>query len=63
LEAAAPSRSYGVEAAQITAALAAVRRRLGDAAYDRAWTAGAARTLEEAADDAMRLLDPGPGST
>jgi hypothetical protein len=45
---AAPSRSYGVEAARITAALAAVRRRLGDAAYDRAWTAGAARTLEAA---------------
>jgi predicted ATPase/DNA-binding SARP family transcriptional activator len=59
---AAPSRSYGVEAARITTALAAVRRRLGGAAYDRAWTAGAARTMEEAADDAMRLLDPSPGS-
>jgi len=63
LQEAAPSRSYGVEAARITTALATVRRRLGDAAYDRAWTAGAARTLEAAADDAMRLLDPGPGST
>jgi predicted ATPase/DNA-binding SARP family transcriptional activator len=63
LEEAATSRSYGVEATRITTALATVRRRLGDAAFDRAWTAGAARTLEEAADDAMRLLDPGPGST
>jgi predicted ATPase len=62
LQEAAPSRSYGTEAARITTALAAVRRRLGDAAYDRAWTAGAARTLEEAADHAMRLLDPGPGT-
>jgi predicted ATPase/DNA-binding SARP family transcriptional activator len=60
---AAPSRSYGAEATRITTALAAVRRRLGDVAYDSAWTAGAARTLEEAADDAMQLLDPGPGST
>jgi predicted ATPase len=57
LHEAAPSRSYGVEATRITTALAAVRRRLGDAAYDDAWTAGAASTLEEAADDAMRLLD------
>jgi predicted ATPase/DNA-binding SARP family transcriptional activator len=63
LHEAAPSRSYGVEAARITTALAAVRRRLGDGAYDGAWAAGAARTLEEAVDDAMRLLDPGPGST
>ena len=57
LHEAAPSRSYGVEATRITTALAAVRRRLGDAAYDGAWTAGATRTLEEAADDAIRLLD------
>jgi len=57
----APSRSYGAEATRITTALAAVRRRVGDGAYDGAWTAGTARTLEEAADDAMRLLDPGPG--
>jgi tetratricopeptide (TPR) repeat protein len=62
LQEAAPSRSYGVEAARITTAVAAVRRRLGDAAYDGAWTAGAARTLEAAADDAMRLLAAGPGS-
>jgi predicted ATPase/DNA-binding SARP family transcriptional activator len=62
LHEAAPSRSYGLEASRITTALAAVRRRLGDAAYDGAWTAGAARTLEEAADDAMRLLDPGSGN-
>jgi hypothetical protein len=61
LNEAAPSRSYGAEATRITTALAAVRRRVGDAAYDGAWTAGTARTLEEAADDAMRLLDPGPG--
>jgi hypothetical protein len=57
LHEAAPTRSYGVEAARITTALAAVRRRLGDAAYDGAWTTGATRTLEEAADDAIRLLD------
>jgi hypothetical protein len=50
LHGAAPSRSYGVEAARVTTALATVRRRLGDAAYDRAWTAGATRTLEAAAD-------------
>jgi predicted ATPase/DNA-binding SARP family transcriptional activator len=59
LHEAAPSRSYGVEAARVTTALAAVRRRLGDAAYDGAWTAGAARTLAEAADDAMHLLVEG----
>ena len=58
LEGAAPSRSYGVEAARIATALAAVRRRLGDAAYDGAWAAGEVRTLEEAADDTMRLLAP-----
>jgi hypothetical protein len=52
LQEAAPSRSYGIEATRITTALAAVRRRLGDAAYDGAWSAGAARTLEEAAYDA-----------
>jgi hypothetical protein len=34
-----------------------VRRRLGEAAYDRAWAAGTSRTLEEAADDAVGLLD------
>ena len=61
LQEAAPSRSYGVEATRIGTALSAVRHRLGDAAWDGAWTAGAARTLEEAADDAMRLLDPGLG--
>ena len=55
----APSRSYGVEAARVATALAAVRRRLGDDAYDGAWTAGATRTLEEAADDAMQLLVEG----
>jgi predicted ATPase/DNA-binding SARP family transcriptional activator len=57
LEAAATSRSYGAEAARIATALAAVRRRLGAAAYDAAWAAGAARALEEAAGDAIRLLD------
>ena len=57
----APSRSSGAEAARIATALAAVRRRLGDAAFGRAQAAGAVRTLEEAADDAMRLLTPGPG--
>jgi hypothetical protein len=46
-----------VEAARIATAQAAVRRRLGDAAFDSAWTAGATRTLEEAADDALRDLE------
>ena len=41
-------------------ALAAALRRLGDAAYDRAQAAGAARTLEEAADDAYGACSP-PG--
>jgi hypothetical protein len=34
-----------------------VRRRLGEAAYGRAWAAGTAWTIEAAADDAMGLLD------
>ena len=58
----APGKSYGTEAERIATALAAVRRRLGDAAYARAWAAGTAGTLEEAADDAVRLLDFGPGA-
>jgi hypothetical protein len=62
LDKAAPSRSYGVEATRVGTALAAVRRRLGNPAYDAAWTAGASSTLEEAADDAVRLLESGPGS-
>jgi predicted ATPase/DNA-binding SARP family transcriptional activator len=56
----APGKSYGTEAERIATALAAVRQRLGDAAHARAWTAGTARTLEEAADAAIRLLDSGP---
>ena len=56
----APSPSYGVEATRIATALTAVRRRLGDAAYQRAQAAGAARTLEEAADAAVRLLTVSP---
>ena len=44
LQEAAPSRSYGVEATRISTALSAVRHRLGDAAWDGTWTAGAART-------------------
>ena len=59
LEVAAPSRSYGAEATRTATALASVRRRLGAAAYDGAWAAGTARTLEEAAGDAVRLLAPG----
>jgi hypothetical protein len=54
---AAQNRSYGAEAARLATALTAVRRRLGEAAFEDAWAAGAARTPEEAADDAMRLLD------
>ncbi len=60
LQEVAPSRSYGAEAARIATALTAVRRRLGDAAYQRAQAAGAARTLEEAADAARRLLTVSP---
>jgi predicted ATPase len=57
----APGKSYGKEAERIATALAAVRGRLGDAAYAEAWSAGTARTLEAAAADAIRLLDSGPG--
>jgi predicted ATPase len=57
----APGKSYGSEAERIATALAAVRQRLGDAAYARAWAAGSARTLEAAAADAIRSLDSGPG--
>ena len=55
----APGKSYGTEAERIATALATVRRRLGHAAYAQAWAAGTARTLEEAADDAMHLLETG----
>ena len=51
------NRSYGAEAARLATALTAVRRRLGETAFEAAWAAGVARTPEEAADDAMRLLD------
>src|SRR6266508_1831066 len=54
-------KSYGSEAERIATALAAVRQRLGDAAYARAWAAGSARTLETAAADAIRSLNSGPG--
>jgi hypothetical protein len=57
LQAHAPGKSYGKEAERITTALAAARQRLGDTAYTQAWTAGTARTLEEAAETAVRLLD------
>jgi len=57
----APSKSYGKEAERIATALAAVRQRLGDAAYARAWMAGEATTLDEAADAAVRLLDLASG--
>lgn len=60
LELQAAGKSYGKEAERIATALAAVRQRLGDAAYARAWAAGTARTLEEAADDAVDLLGSGP---
>jgi hypothetical protein len=61
LEAASATRSYGAEAARVRTALAAVRRRLGAAAYDQARAAGAARSLEEAAENALGLLTPAPG--
>jgi hypothetical protein len=60
LEAQAPGSSYGKEAERIATALAAVHQRLGDAAYAHAWVAGESRTLDEAADDAIRLLSTGP---
>jgi predicted ATPase/DNA-binding SARP family transcriptional activator len=56
----AAGKTYGIEAERIATALAAVHQRLGEAAYAHAWSAGAARTLEEAADAAVRLLDTGP---
>jgi hypothetical protein len=65
LEAAARRRSYGAEAARTATTLTDVRRRLGQAAYERAWAAGTVQGLEDAADDARRLLDqpgdPGQG--
>jgi predicted ATPase/DNA-binding SARP family transcriptional activator len=61
LQVQAPRRSYGKEAERIATALAAVRQRLGDAAYAHAWAAGASKTLDEAAEAAVRLLDSGPG--
>lgn len=57
LEQRAASKSYGREAARITTALAAVRQRLGDAAFAQAWTAGSTRTLDEAAQDAVHVLN------
>jgi hypothetical protein len=53
----AAGKTYGTEAERIATALAAVRQRLGEAAYAHAWSAGEARTLEEAADAAVRQLD------
>jgi hypothetical protein len=61
LQAQAPAKSYGREAERIATALAAVRQRLGDTAYARAWRVGMARTLEEAAEAAVRLLDSASG--
>jgi predicted ATPase/DNA-binding SARP family transcriptional activator len=60
LQVQAPRKSYGKEAERIATALTAVRQRLGDAAYAHAWAAGASRTLDEAADVAVRLLGSGP---
>jgi predicted ATPase/DNA-binding SARP family transcriptional activator len=51
-----PGKSYGSEAERIATALAAVRQRLGDAAYTNAWAEGSTRTLEAATADAIRLL-------
>jgi predicted ATPase/DNA-binding SARP family transcriptional activator len=61
LQAQAPAESYGREAERIATALAAVRQRLGDTAYARAWRVGTARSLEEAAEAAVRLLDSASG--
>ena len=51
-----PTPTYGAEAERITRALAAARRRLSPADYDAAWTAGAKRGMDDAADIAQRLL-------
>jgi hypothetical protein len=56
LDRTAPGKSYGAEAERIATALAAVHQRLGEPAYNRAWMAGTVRTLDEAADDAVRQL-------
>jgi hypothetical protein len=41
---------------RIDAILAAARRRLGAQGYDAAWSAGAGRSVDEAAERAQRLL-------
>lgn len=56
LASSAHARSYGIEAERIATALAAVRMRLGDAAYGRAWSAGTRKTLDAATASAAALL-------
>jgi predicted ATPase/DNA-binding SARP family transcriptional activator len=56
LQHAAPAPSYGTEAERITTALAAARQRLGQAAIP-AELAGSGRTLEQAAEAVLGLLD------
>lgn len=56
LEHTAHARTYGVEAQRIETALTAVRQRLGDDAYARAWASGARRSLDAAAEHAAAIL-------
>ncbi|MFB9726847.1 AfsR/SARP family transcriptional regulator [Haloechinothrix salitolerans] len=56
LERTAHARTYGTEAQRIETALAAVRQRLGDDVYARAWASGARRSLDAAAEHAAAIL-------
>lgn len=56
LEHTAHAKTYGVEAERIETALSAVRQRLGDDVYARAWAAGARRSLDAAAEHAAAIL-------
>ncbi|MBB5965742.1 putative ATPase/DNA-binding SARP family transcriptional activator [Planomonospora venezuelensis] len=57
LRRASPGDSYGAEAERLTRALAAVRSRMGGGRHARAELTGAGRSLEEAADHALAVLD------
>ena len=47
---------YGAEVERIDTILTSKRRRLGAQRYDAAWSAGARRSVDEAADRAQHLL-------
>jgi hypothetical protein len=48
--------------AEVERGLANVRRRLGEAAFAAAWTAGQALTPEAAVEDALTLVEPAPAN-